>query len=305
MKPITAIVLSFNEEKHITRCINNLFKVVSKVYVVDSFSNDATPILAKNAGAIVLQHEYVNQAAQFQWALDNCAIDTEWVMRLDADEYLSDALIEEIQLKIPSLDQSVTGVSLPFSVIFLGKVLRFGKLRPTKVLRIWRKGSVFMEQRWMDERLVLKRGTEICFKNKFYDHNLKGLDSWIQKHNSYSNREIIVELNRHYSFLNSASDHSHRRRDRSKSFYYSLPRFFRAFCYFFIRYILYLGFLDGIRGLIWLTLQAYWYRFLVDCKLYEIEFYLGRHPTNDQLVNYFSDLYHIDLSQLRNPKQKD
>ena len=87
---ITAIILTKNEELHIQRCIENLRRVCSKIYVVDSFSTDRTCEIASDCGAIVLQNKYVNQAQQFQWALDNCPVDTGWVMRMDADEYLTD-----------------------------------------------------------------------------------------------------------------------------------------------------------------------------------------------------------------------
>ena len=96
MQDITAIILTYNEEKHIARCIDNVQHVTKKVYVVDSFSTDRTCEIAQAHGAIVLQNKYVNQAQQFQWALDNIQIDTEWTMRMDADEYLTEELIEEL-----------------------------------------------------------------------------------------------------------------------------------------------------------------------------------------------------------------
>ena len=93
---ITAIILTKNEELHIQRCIENLSRVCSKIYVIDSYSIDRTCEIASECGAIVLQNKYINQAQQFQWALDNCPVETPWVMRMDADEYLTDELVDEI-----------------------------------------------------------------------------------------------------------------------------------------------------------------------------------------------------------------
>ena len=292
---ITAIILTKNEGLHIKRCIENLQRVCSRVYVVDSFSTDATCAIAQECGATVIRHEYVNQAQQFQWALENCPVDTEWTMRMDADEYLTDGLIAEIEEKLTGLRPDVTGVNLAFRVRFLNHTLRFGSLRPVRLLRLWRTGKVYMEQRWMDERLVLTEGEAVTFKHRLIDENLNGLTAWTQKHNNYTNREILVELDKRYGLFEDGEDAALVGRNRQKSLYYKLPRFFRASLYFFARYVCFLGFLDGKAGLVWLTLQAYWYRFLVDAKLLEIEKRLGKNPTKEQVKEYVQKYYGIKI----------
>lgn len=296
-RAISAIVLTYNEKLHIRRCIENLRSLCEKVYVIDSYSTDDTVDLAVAAGAIVIQHYYMNQAQQFQWALDNCSIETEWVMRLDADEYLSDDLISEIKERLPNLSREINGINLPRKVKFLGRILQFGNLRPVRILRLWRKGSVYMEQRWMDEQLVLKEGDAITFRHCFIDDNLNGLSAWTQKHNQYSNREILTQLDSRYNLFNEGSDDTLKARNRKKSLYYRMPRFLRALGYFFVRYIVFLGFLDGIRGLIWLTLQAYWYRFLVDSKMYEMEKRLGKNPSREEVIQYVRQFYQIEIPE--------
>ena len=292
---ITAIILTKNEELHIQRCIENLNRVCSRIYVVDSFSTDRTCEIAAECGAVVLQNKYVNQAQQFQWALDNCPVDTAWVMRMDADEYLTDELIDEISVKLPNLSYDVTGVNLIRNVRFLGRTLRYGNLKPISIMRLWRVGSAYMEQRWMDERIVLKYGEAVTFNKRFIDENLNGLTAWTQKHNDYSNREIVTELDKQYGLFESYSDDSLASRNRQKSRYYKLPRFVRAATYFIARYVFFLGFLDGVPGLIWLTLQAYWYRFLVDSKLYEMEVRLGKNPTREEVVAYIRRYFNINV----------
>lgn len=294
-KDITAIILTKNEELHIRRCVNNLKPFCGKIYVVDSFSIDATCKIARESGAVVLQNKYINQAQQFQWALDNCQIDTTWVLRMDADEYFTDALIKEISESLPNLSNDITGIYLKRRVRFLGKTLRFGNIRPVRILRLWRTGTAYMEQRWMDEQIVIKSGSTTVLKSYFIDDNLNGLTAWTDKHNNYSNREILTLLDSKYNLFSEGESKDLEARARQKSLYYSLPRFFRAFIYFFIRYVCFLGFLDGIRGFVWLTLQAYWYRFLVDAKIYEMENKLGMNPKREDLIEYISKYFGIHI----------
>ena len=297
MPDITVLILTYNEELHIRRCIENVSMVAKKVYVIDSFSQDRTVEIAKECGAIILQHKYVNQAQQFQWALDNCPINTKWTLRMDADEYLTDELIDELSCKLPTLSDDVTGCVLPLRVVFMGKMLKHGLHHQVQILRMWRTGTVYMEQRWMDEKCVLKNGTAITLKNSFVDHNLKGLGEFTIKHNGYSNREAFMEINRKYNLVDDKESDELTSRNRQKSSYYKLPRFLRAFMYFSIRYFLFLGFLDGLRGFVWLTLQAYWYRFLVDAKLYEMEQKLGKNPTREEVADYVRQYLGIKLEK--------
>lgn len=294
---LTAIVLTYNEELHITRCVKNLLRVASEVYVVDSFSTDKTVALAEAAGAVVLQHEYINQAQQFQWALENCPVKTDWVMRLDADEYLTDKFIDELHRELPKLPSAVCGVYMKRRVKFLGRILRFGSLGPVRLLRLWRNGTVYMEQRWMDEQLVLKEGEHVTFKHLFLDDNLNGLTAWTQKHNNYSDREILTQLDLKYRLFDDGADEALKGRNGRRAFYYRLPRFFRSLTYFTWKYVFLLGFLDGIPGLVWLTLQSYWYRFLVDSKMYEMEKCLGKNPTRDEVIRYVRRFFHIEIPE--------
>ena len=148
----------------------------------------------------------------------------------------------------------------------------------------------------MDERCVLTKGTSINMKNSFVDHNLKGLGEFTIKHNGYSNREAFLEINRRYHLVEDGQSGELGSRNSQKASYYKLPRFFRAFVYFFVRYFIFLGFLDGRRGFIWLTLQAYWYRFLVDAKLYEMEKRLGKNPSKEDVATYVQQYLNIKIT---------
>lgn len=290
---IAIIILTYNEARHIERCIGSARRVSDKVYVVDSHSTDGTQEIARRLGATVVEHDYVNQAQQMQWAIDNLGLDTEWVMRMDADEYLTDRLVDEIKTVLPELPADVTGVYLPLDVIFQGKNVKHGRLRAPKIMRIWRRGKAYMEQRWMDERMVLTEGSAITFKGRFVDHNLNSLAWWTAKHNGYSNRELAVEAMRMYGI--GSDDEALKGRNQEKGMYYRLPAFFRAGVYFSVRYFLLGGFIDGKAGLIWATLQAYWYRFLIDAKMSEMRRELGKNPSREQVKTYFREKYNIEL----------
>lgn len=263
---ITTIILTFNEEKHIERCLNNALKFSKKVYVIDSPSTDRTQELCKTFPNVeVVEHKYPgNQAEQFNWALDNLNIVTDWILRLDADEYLSNELITELGDKLPQLPSDVTGCIMKRDVIFMGRRIKHGKLKTIKLLRLWRTGKGKIENRLMDEHAILTEGRSIELKNYFYDENLNGIEAWIKKHLDYANREVAI-----YNGGKETAGADFGERNAQKSKYYSLPKFHRAFCFFILRYIFLGGFLDGKAGFVWNFMQCWWYRTLVDVKFEE------------------------------------
>jgi len=125
MKDITVIILTFNEEKHIARCIGKIGLVAKNIFIVDCYSKDFTAAIAKKLGAHVFLNEWPgSQAAQFNWALQNLPIQTEWILRLDADEYLLPELIQEIEDSLASLSKDVSGIVFKRRLIFQGKWIK-------------------------------------------------------------------------------------------------------------------------------------------------------------------------------------
>jgi glycosyltransferase involved in cell wall biosynthesis len=284
MSSLTVIVLSYNEEIHIERCIESAHRVASEVIVVDSFSTDSTKELARNAGATVLEHKWDNYATQFNWALDAGVIATKWVMRLDADEYLDDLLIDEIKRRCAEAPSHVTGLELKRYVVFQGKTIRHGGgVSPGRVLRLWRNGKARCEQRWMDEHMILCEGSAELIRGALYDHSLKPLTWWIDKHNRYANREAVDILNQRYGFLateavpKGLSGTAKITRWTKTYIYQKLPSGTRAILYFLYRLIVRLGAFDGAKGIAFHFLQALWYRALVDMKIDEVERYRRQH----------------------------
>lgn len=278
MLDLSVIILTYNEELHIRRCLENVLPFAKKVFVVDCFSTDKTKEIALRLGAEVVEHAWPgNQAEQFNWALDNLPISTEWVLRLDADEYLLPELVEELREKLPTLPEDVTGIIFNRRHIFMGKWMRRG-IYPVKLLRVFRHGKGMCEQRLMDEHIQLTEGRAVEFAHDFCDHNLNNLSWFCHKHVNYAIREAVDLLDIELDLTGAAESDNGKEispqalaKRMKKHQYAKQPLFWRSFAYFCYRYFLKGACLDGKVGFIWTFLQGWWYRTLVDAKVFEIK----------------------------------
>ncbi|QXP84015.1 glycosyltransferase family 2 protein [Methylococcus sp. Mc7] len=278
---LTAIILTHNEEIHLARCIDSLQGVADRIVVADCFSTDTTLPIAKAHGARVIQRPWVNHATQFNWALTQLDPDTDWVLRIDADEVLTAELAAEIRARLPELGPEIDGVNFGRRMTFQGRPIRWGGVFPVKVLRLFRHGRGECENRWMDEHIKVA-GATVDFKGELIDDNLNPLTWWTDKHNHYASREAVDLLNLKYGFIPHDTVASLRgsqagvKRWVKEVIYARLPGGMRAFVYFFYRYVLRLGFLDGQAGAAFHVLQGFWYRYLVDAKVSEVERCMAR-----------------------------
>ena len=272
---LSVIILTYNEAANLPTCLASLQSLNAEILIIDSGSSDNTIEIAKQAGCQVFSHPFENYAKQLNWGLENLPISTPWIMRLDADERLTPELVKELKKILPQTPEQITGYQVKRRVFFMGRWIRHGGYYPTWLLRVWRTGLGTCEQRWMDEHIILSQGETADLKYDIIDENQKGLTFWTDKHNRYADREVkdllgmMVDEQDNVLNTNQLSQASQRRWVK-KNFYGRSPLFFRAFIYFLMRYIIGLGFLDGTQGLIFHFLQGFWYRFLVDAKLYEI-----------------------------------
>jgi glycosyltransferase involved in cell wall biosynthesis len=274
---VVAIILTLDEADHLARCLTSLQGVVDECYVVDSFSSDDTVSIAAAHGARVLQREWVNHAVQFNWALDQLDPAPDWVLRIDADEYVTPELANEIRTRLPDLGPDVEGVICNLRRTFQGRMIRFGGLAEVGMLRLFRYGRGRCEHRWMDEHVSVA-GRTVRFRASLVDDSLRSLTSWTKKHNDYASREAVELLDLEYGFL--SRDRAVARFDLSETarkrwlkdvVYARLPRGFRALLYFLYRYVVLLGFMDGRAGTTFHVLQGFWYRYLVDAKVAEVK----------------------------------
>ncbi len=273
MLDISTIILTCNEEIHIKRCLENARKYAKEIFIVDSGSTDRTMEIAKEYGAKVFEHPWENYSKQFAWALQNLPIQTEWVWRQDADEYLSDDLIKELHEKLPNSPEGVNGYTAECLRIFMGRYIKHGII-PLILLRLFKLKYASIEDKFMDEHIELKEGKIEDLKHAFYDDNLNGIGWWTNKHNGYATREAMDLLLTEYGIekTDAANSGAHAASVRQKKLkYIKLPLFWRAFAFFCYRYFFRLGFLDGKEGFLWHFLQGFWYRSLADAKVFEIK----------------------------------
>ena len=262
MLDLSVVILTRDEHLHIARCLERLVPLEPRqVFVVDCFSSDGTQRIAEDHGAIVAEHKWPgNQAVQFNWALDNLSIEANWVLRIDADEYLSDGLIDEIKNFVVNPPDDVSLVELPLARTWMQRRVRFGM--PTVYIpRLFKYGVCRYGEREMDEKLIPKAGRAIRFKHKFIDDNLNGFEWWKAKHLNYAEREARQAISGAHG---------------NKATYYRIPPYLRAVAYWAARYFLFGGFLDGWIGWRWNWWQGLWYRWLVDKRICALKRQSGR-----------------------------
>ena len=271
MTDISVIILIGQEKIHLRRCVERLAPLEPRqIFLVESQPDDGGVAIAKETAAkfgLRLETRFNKwpglYAEQFNWALDNLPIEGEWILRLDADEYLTPETIEKLKHFLSTTTTSdynsgdnVAGLTLELKRRFMGGEIRHAT-NGIRLLRIWRRGKGRSEERAMDEHIIVD-GKVVDFDGAFYDDNLNGLDWWKTKHRGYAQREAADAL---------AFARGEIRFKPAKEAYYKLPRYFRAVAYFCIRYFLKLGFLDGRAGWRWNFWQALWYRWLVDREI--------------------------------------
>lgn len=274
MIDITVIVLTKNESKNISRCLSSVSGWVKRIIVLDSFSDDDTVEIAKRFGAEVFFNKFVNYGNQFKYALEQIEHNTKWIFRLDADEEVSiESKNELMQLCKLNENSDVTGIVFKLEITFLGKKLKFGGNYPFKKLCIFKTGLAYMEDREMDEQIIIKNGKIIEMKTVSYHYDFKDLTFWISKHNQYSNRAALDYLNykKRKQPINKLDRSAKIRRFIKIHFFNHLPLFISLPLIFFYKYILLLGFLDGKPGFYFIFFQIVWYRTLVNAKIYEIK----------------------------------
>ena len=272
MTDITVIILTNNEELNIVRAINSVKPVADRICVVDSGSTDKTVALAQSLGAEVVEHPFVTHGQQFNWAMNNLNITSKWIFRLDADEEVTPELAEEIVEKCARhTDDDVSALVGNFRIYFLGRFLRHGGMYPFYRTTIFKNGKGYIDENGMRDQTVITEGRLEYLKNDFLHYDFKSMEAWIQKHNWYSSLEVknlVGDMADADGKRTATADKTIKMRD---GLYYKLPRYFRARLYYWYRYYFKLGFLDGEAGRVHAFLQAYWYRYLIDAKLFEKE----------------------------------
>jgi len=269
MRP-TVILLSFNSEDTLGATLTRARQVSDQIFVVDSFSSDGTIALAESFGAKVVQHAFENYGAQRNWAIDNLPITGKWQLHLDADEVMDDELVAAIQA-LPEQTPHA-GYFVPRYVKFLGRVMRHGGMSPTWHLRLFLTGVGRCEDRKYDQHYLLAGpGTTGQLPGVMIDDIAMSISEWTARHNRWADGEVaeMDAKNEAGRLVADPKGNPAQRKRALREKYNNLPLFVRPFLLFGYRYFFKMGFLDGTEGFIFWMLQTFWFRFLIDAKIWE------------------------------------
>jgi len=278
MIPVSVLIPVKNEINNISDCIESV-PFSDDIVVVDSGSTDGTITKSEQLGARVVQFDWNGRFPKKKnWALENIAWKYDWVLILDADERITQELAQEIA------DEIVTGRHDAYYInrrfMFMGGWLKHCGYYPSWNLRLFKHdkgryeklveiGNTKSGDNEVHEHVILS-GEVAYLKNAMLHYSYPTIDTWVEKHNRYSNWEACVMLSRTKdpSSLNASFwGTSLERKRRIKLLVTRLP--FRPTLRFIYHYILRLGVLDGYRGWVFCRLLA-WYEFVSIAKAHEI-----------------------------------
>jgi glycosyltransferase involved in cell wall biosynthesis len=275
---LAVILLTLNEERNLPDALRSLHGLNAEVFVVDSGSTDRTLEIARDAGCHVVEHPFENYALQRNWAFDHLPIAAPWTLCLDADERLTPALVDEIRQAVSRQDRAFDGYLLRKRTVFMGRWIRHGGQYPAWHLRLFRSGRGRCEDRLYDQHFVVA-GQVGRLLNDYIDVITSDLGTFVARHNRWAGLEAEEILARSRGIAVAGPSVApvltgtaiERRRFLRTRVYQRFPLFVRPFLLWFYGYVLRLGFLDGIEGLIFHALQRFWFRFLIDARIWELK----------------------------------
>lgn len=264
------VILTFNSANIIEETIQQALKVSRNILVIDSGSTDATVEIARANGCEILNRAFINYSEQRNWAIQQVESNYQWQLHLDADEVLDEAAISSI-LNVLNGNPAFEAYLIKRRDYFMGRMLRFSGVNPWH-LRLFRSGIGQCENRLYDQHFVATKPSG-KLSGFMHDKNASSLTDWTARHNRWSDLEaeqILQEQEFSADVLQPKLFGDARERTRYiKGLYYRLPIGIRALSYFIYRYLFRLGFLDGTVGFYFAFFQAFWFRMLVDAKIFE------------------------------------
>ena len=260
---ITTVIPTKNESLHIERCVRSVAPL-GRVLVIDSESTDDTVHIAESVGATVITRAWTGYADQKNWVLANGDIDTDWVLLMDADEFLTAGARATIRDAIVATN--VCGFWLPRRYVFLGRELKYAWWYPDFQLRLFRTGKGHFEPRLVHEHLVVDGPVSELWADLWHE-NLKGLVPFVEQHTKYARLEASELAKptpgaRKGSVMGGWAE----RRRVLKRLWLRLPG--RPMIRFVWLYFLRQGFRDGRAGLIYCCLIS-WYDLLTNALVLE------------------------------------
>jgi len=278
MADFSFIILTYNEAIHLPRLLQSIEGLNAPVYILDSGSTDQTVAIAQASGAVLEQHIFENHPKQWHHALNTFAINTPWVICLDADQVVTPELRQKLQQFRDHDHADINGIYFSRKNFFKGRWIKHGGLYPFYLLKMFRRGVGYSDlNENMDHRFIVPGKTVIWKHEHLLEENLKenNIRFWIEKHNRYSDLVAQEEVERMQQLRNQTIRPSFwgspdERTAWLKNLWWKMPRYSRPAIYFIYRYLFRFGFLDGRTGFIFHFLQAYWFRLIVDVKIDEL-----------------------------------
>lgn len=276
--PVSVVLLTLNEEVNLSACLASLVGWAKEIFIVDAGSKDKTLEIAKQFGAVVVEHPFETHSKQWRWALDHLPIQSEWVLALDADQQVTPELAQEIRsLSAPALD-GVDGIYVKRRQWFRNRWIKHGGYYPKYLLKMFRPNKVVIDPKDLVDHHFYIPGKVLKLQHDIIEANKKedDISFWIEKHNRYAALLAREEYrwqsgNRESALTPSLAGSPDQKILALKGYWRRMPLFVRPFAYFIYRYFFLLGFLDGKQGAIFHFLQAFWFRLLVDIKLDELQ----------------------------------
>ena len=275
---VSVVILTLNEEANLPSCLDSVRGWASKIFVVDAGSMDRTCKIAEECGATVVEHPFETHSRQWRWALENLPISTEWVLAMDADQRVTQELQKEIcDLDGPSLS-GIDGIYIKRRQWFREHWIKYGGYYPKYLLKMFRRSKVIIDGRDLVDHHFYVAGGVMKLNHDLIEANKKedNISFWVEKHNRYASKLALEELHwnkvpQRPAIKPSLIGNPDQKTLALKLLWRRLPLYVRPFLYFFYRYILRFGFLDGKQGAIFHFLQAFWFRLLVDINIEELE----------------------------------
>ena len=272
--PISVIILTYNEERNIEACLKSVHVWADEIFIVDSYSTDKTLEIAKKYTDKIYQHPFENYGKQRNWAQKVLSITYDWIFHLDADERVTLELANEIREAIENASDDVNGFLIRKRIIFMGRWIKHGGCYSNYHLRLFRRGKGYCESRKYDQHFICN-GKVLKLKYDIIDENKINLTTWTSRHNRWASAEAEEILFRTFQTGKIkgkwGGNPIEKKRWLKNKIYNRTPLFFRVLFYFIYRYFFHFGFLDGKEGVIYHSLQGFWFRFLVDAKICEKE----------------------------------
>ena len=284
--PVSCFLITRNEADRVSRSIRAVHDLVDEIIVVDSGSTDRTVAIAESAGAKILHHDFTTHARQWRWALDHTTPRYDWILGLDADQRVTPELRAEIAAWFNSQSQMrrakykidrCHGFYLKRRQIFRGKWIRHGGYYPKYLLKLFHRECVTIDIDELIDHHFYVTGPVAKLHNDIVEENAKENDIsfWIAKHNHYATllaREELRQRQRARPLAIPATPFGSpdQRILWIKQLWSKLPLYVRPLVYFFYRYFVRLGFLDGKQGFIFHFLHGFWFRLVIDIKIDEM-----------------------------------